>query len=226
MIKQALIVGGGSKFGLDLSTSLLSTGWQVNIITGSTVEAHKNLNQLFVNWEALNVADMQKYLQMLPTQDFIFFNQNSSALSKKCFDSNGFGTLSLWKQEKRWNQSYFISCILPFHIVHTLGDKCSQQTKVGWMLSSLVTNHHESQIHFSDYVGNKFQNYLTMKNFSKNHNACFFGINPDSLEKTNTVKSLSNLLTFISNNTRDKLNGRVFKFTTQEDLTFNKFNND
>lgn len=221
MNNQILIVGGGSKFGLELVNAFLDNKWQVNLISGSEVQYRPNLNYLQVNWNKLTVADIEKYIKSLPEQKIILFNQNSSALGDKCFDT--MSTIDLWKLEKNWSQSYFNSCILPFHIIHSLGINCNKNTKVGWMLSILITQHVAEQIHMADYVGNKTQNYLLMKNFSNIHPSCFFGLNPDSLYNVDNSHSITKLIEFLETTRNDSINGKVFKLNGQEDLTFDKF---
>lgn len=109
MNKQALIIGGGSKFGLSLTNKLLTQDWIVNTISGSKIADHENLNQLTVNWKNVDVTVLQKYLQRLSNQNLIFFNQNASTLNIDDFKNKNFSVLDLWKQEKHWNQTYFVS---------------------------------------------------------------------------------------------------------------------
>ena len=221
---NALLIGCGSKFGLDVTNSLLSQGCTVNLISGSRVN-DDCINQLTVDWQTFNVTTLEKFLQSLNKVDLILFNQNASSLSTPCFESSYYTTLDLWKQEKMWSQSYFTSCILPFHIVHTLGDKCNSTTKVCWMLSSMVYSHkNKNQVGHADYVGNKYQNYVIMKNFSMTHPACFFGINPDSIIDTNTSTNLENMIKYIDETERSILNGQVIKFDLQLDHNFSWFN--
>ena len=157
-MKTALLIGCGSKFGLKLLNKIYDSGYQIYSISGSDVEQKENLNHLKIDWNSLAVSELQKFLTAVPDVDLIFFNQNSSSLNSSYYKINKFKTLELWKQEKSWAQSYFASCILPFHIIHTLGNKCSPETKIAWMLSSYVYNHKDIQ--HADYIGNKYQNYF------------------------------------------------------------------
>lgn len=225
MSKEALIIGGGSKFGLQFVNNLLDKEWNVNVISGSSIK-HANCNQLLVDWKNLKITDTEKFLTKLPTQSLIFFNQNSSALSNSCYNVNSFTKINLWRQEKDWSQAYFVSCILPFHIIHTLEKSCTRDTKIGWMLSSLILSHTTTQIEYSDYIGNKYLNYLMIKNFSKHHHSSFFGINPDSLNETATSENLDKLINFIFQSSPDYINGKIFKMTTDEDLNFERFFNE
>jgi hypothetical protein len=218
-MRKALLVGCGSKFGLKLLESLLEQGWAVYSISGSPVESsNSNLKQLVIDWRSVNPTHLEKFIKNISKIDFVFFNQNSSALSN-CFNSNTFDTATLWRQTKDWNQTYFVSCILPFYIIHTLDINCSASTKVAWMLSSMIYNHND--ILCADYIGNKYQNYVLMKNFSQHHPACFFGINPDNLSETATDNNILNLILKVESNT--DLNGKVFHFDFSEDIYFNLF---
>jgi len=218
-MRKALLVGCGSKFGLKLLESLLEQGWLVYSISGSTIESdNNNLKQLIVDWRSINPAHLEKFIKTIPEVDFVFFNQNSSALNN-CFNSNAFDTATLWRQTKDWNQTYFVSCILPFYVIHTLGGNCSATTKVAWMLSSMIYDH--SNVLCADYIGNKYQNYVLMKNFSQQHPSCFFGINPDNLTETATSNNIHTLISQVESSA--DLNGKVFHFDFTEDTNFNLF---
>lgn len=223
MTKNSLIIGGGSKFGKELTESLYNSGWKVHCISGSDIP-NTQINSCTVNWNQLSVDVLEKYIKNLPNLDFIFFNQNSSALSKVSFQQNNYSTLKLWKQEKDWAQAYFNSCILPFHILQSLGDKCNQNSKVAWMLSSLIVKHDNEYIEHADYIGNKLTNYVIMKNFSLQHPAHFFGINPDSLY--NTHIHITDFINFINTTSGQDLNGRVYKLSGTIDSQFDKFYNE
>jgi len=222
-MKTALLIGCGSKFGLTLLKNLLDQNWTIYSISGTSVDIQShNLYQKIVDWDNFNVGIIEKFLKNCPKMDLIFFNQNSSALDKDYFTKNYYSTLELWKQEKTWSQSYFVSCILPFHIIHSLGDRCDNNTKVGWMLSTYIYNH--TNISNADYIGNKYQNYLIMKNFSQVHPSCFIGINPDTLSETGTIDNIKKLITFIENATT-VISGKVIKFDASEDDNFQQFIN-
>lgn len=222
--KQALLVGCGSKFGLTVLNSLLTEGWTVNSISSSQINSGTGgINQLVIDWNTVGPAHLERYLRELPEQDFVFFNQNSSALEDKKFFSEHYTTSTLWKQEKAWSQAYYVSCILPFHIIQTLGDKCTPATKIGWMLSSLIYYHHQPGLGFADYVGNKYQNFVLMKNFSLHHKSCFYGIDPKALDTTASNASVAELLNFINTSVPEILNGKVISFDLREVQRFNLF---
>lgn len=226
MTKEALIIGGGSKFGLHFVKKLIDKDWKVNLITGSNSETPPAVNRLTVDWKNLKITDLERFLNNLTTQSLVFFNQNSSALSNNCYNVDSYTKLNLWRQEKDWSQAYFVSCILPFHIIHTLNKSCTTDTKIGWMLSSLILTHRTNQIEYADYISNKYLNYLMIKNFSKQHDSSFFGINPDCLDHTATEENLDKFVSFVSESDPQAINGKIFKLTTQEDLSFERFFNE
>jgi len=220
-MKTALLIGCGSKFGLDLQTALMDNGWKIKSITGSKPDTpDESTDQLVIDWKKFTVADLEVFLKKQPKIDLVFFNQNSSALSPGSFKLGNYPKLELWKQEKTWTQSYFTSCILPFHIIHSLQDRFTTETKIIWMLSSLVYNH--SSIDYADYIGNKYQNYLIMKNFSLHSPGCFFGINPDWLDQTNTTENMKTLIKTI-NQPAQNLNGKVIFLDGTIDNKFDLF---
>lgn len=208
-----LLIGCGSKFGLRLLQSLLEGGHTVYSITGSQVEPHDRLHQLTVDWATCNQATVENFLRNLPELDLVFFNNNATSLSSRSF--NHLSKFDMLKLEKHWVQSYFNSCILPFHIVHNA--KLKSKSKVVWMLSSYIYSHEE--IEHADYLGNKFQNYLIMRNFSLTNRSCFMGINPDNLANQLNMENVVSLLT----DHDPKLNGKVIYFDGSEDKNFNKF---
>ena len=216
--KNCLLIGCGSKFGLELLEYLVEIGYTVNSISGSDL-GYANINHLQIDWKTLNVAQIEKFLRELPELDLVFFNQNSSALSSNDFTKNK-NTVELWQLEKNWSQSYFVSCILPFHIIHTL----KSIHKIAWMVSPLIYHHDNKQIGFADYIGNKYQNYLTLKNFSKQNQSICIGLNPDKLLSTKDDARITNMINFIESADKET-SGRVFFLDGTEDTNFNKFNN-
>lgn len=220
-MKSALLIGCGSKFGAVLADQLLNNGYTIYSISSSN---STDPNHLIVDWKTTNVFQLEKFLRSCPVLDLIFFNQNASALSEPCFKNESLPTLDLWKLEKSWSQSYFVSCILPFHVIHSLGNKCTESTKVGWMLSTYVYLHpSNSNLGFADYIGNKYQNYVVIKNFSRHHRSGFFGINPDNLTSQDHVDTAQQLTTLLEKTPAEQLNGKIFYYNGNEDHNFDSF---
>ena len=91
-------------------------------------------------------------------------------------------------------------------------------TKVIWMLSCYIYQH--TDIKNSDYVGNKFQNYITMKNFSQQGDACYMGFNPDNLNDS-TIE-LSDIVKLLGDTTKN-FNGQVVFMDGMIDNNFDFF---
>lgn len=121
--------------------------------------------------------------------------------------------LDLWKLEKHWAQGYFVSSILPYHIIKTV-----KPERAGWMLSGTSYNHGTDAICYGDYVGNKYQNYITMKNFSKLGKGCFFGLTPR--QSSDLDQPLDHLLEIML--TKD-INGKVLFLDGSTDHGFDLF---
>jgi len=214
---NALLLGCGSKWGLTVLKTLLSKGWTVHNLTSTELPQQEILVQHIVNWNTVNQADLEKFLRNLPTLDFVLFNQNGSALSYDNFSNNASLT-DTWKLEKNWAQQYFVSVILPYHIIKTVS--LNRQAVVAWMLSTFVYKH--TNIDHADYIGNKYQNYLMMQNFSRTEDACFCGINPMEIEtnETSTEIFVNNILNY----NRLELNGEVIYLNGKKDINFKTFN--
>lgn len=209
-IMNAILIGCGSKFGLNILTELLNQGHTVYSLSGSNVQIENpNLHHTTVSWKSVSPIDLEKFLSGVPNIDLIFFNQNGSSLNYDNFTPLENNTsANTWELTSDWMQSYFVSCGLPYYIIKRLEDRISSSTKIAWMLSHLVVNYHmKKAMGYADYIGNKFQNYMIMKNFSLHHNGCFFGIDPGYLE--NDPYDVTEFLGSIASASRRDLNGTV-----------------
>jgi hypothetical protein len=167
-----------------------------------------------VDWKTVNAADIYKITKALPNLDLILFNQNSSSLNQNSFESTmSDQTLMIWKQMDHWRQSYFVSCQLPFSLIHHLQSKISTDTRVIWMLSSMIVRH-QSSTEYADYIGNKYQNFLIMKNMAQNHTGCFFGIDPGDISGSDFGTKIAQFQELIKKDT-NILSGLVWKFDGQ-----------
>ena len=174
-MKNCFITGGGSKFGRKITEQLVQVGYHVYLLTGSQQVADPNITVIYVDWHELKLQDLRRIISNLPNLDLIFFNHNASALSKEKFNQNQMQSL------KDWQQSYFVASQFPFYLIHSLTNKISTTTKIGWMLSELISNPVATQVGYADYIGNKFTNGCIMKSFAQSFPATFFGINPESV---------------------------------------------
>ncbi len=172
-----------------------------------------------VDWSSINTSSLHRWAQTLPPLDLIFFNQNSSALSTGSFAP--MPTLKLWQQVAHWQQSYFVSCQLPYLVIQTLGARISDQTRVVWMLSGMVTRPFADP-GYADYIGNKYQNMLIMRNFAQSAPGCFVGIDPGNIATGQLTQQLQGLDRVIAL-PRDQANGNVFGLDGNRAQNFDMF---
>ena len=201
-----LYIGTGKRFARELIANRRRLGHRVYCISGQDGE-----DTFQVDWHTITAADIHKIIRKLPDLDLVVFNQNASSLSAACFEHNQYPTLDLWRQVDHWQQSYFVSCQLPFALIHGLGNKLNQHSHIAWVLSSMITDHkHDEQ--YADYIAYKYQNYMIMKNFAHNHAGCFFGIDPGQI--TESIVSDADFATKVDHYNRllnqPDLNGRVW----------------
>lgn len=205
MMKNCLITGGGSKFGSKLTDQLINVGYRVYLITSSqNYIDHPSVVTINVDWKTLGLGDLRRIISDLPTLDLVFFNHNSSALGIEKFSKNHLQSI------KDWQQSYFVACQFPFYLIHSLRDKISTTTKVGWMLSNLIKNPGQKRVGNADYIGNKFTNGCMMKAFAQSFPAVFFGINPEIIsgDSNEDVSKAQGIVHVIE--TYQNLNGKIY----------------
>jgi hypothetical protein len=213
---NALIIGCGSLYGKELSQQLENNGYTVYGVSGSNTD---NPNILNVNWDSCAIQDFEQFLRRLPQLQLIVFNQNSPALINEYTKLNSVDIIEIWKRAKRWNQSHYVNCILPTHILHTLSltDKLTNSSCITWILSSsMFGNTHTTPV---DYVGQKYQNYIVMKNMSLNNPQIFIGVCPGKIDDENRVNKASSLTNFLIN-ANNTYSG---KFFVQRDNTLTEY---
>ena len=202
-MKQCVITGGGSKLGRHLTENFVRLGYFVHLVTSTPVDwaAASQVNVVLVDWKNITLKDIAKFIPSQPI-DVIFFNHNSSALSREKFQK---GTI---QNIKDWQQSYFVASQLPFYLIHSAASRIKSDTKIGWMLSELIKHPVDSQVGYADYIGNKTTNACIMKSFSQNFPASFFGINPELIEQPARLANI--LVNFIDRSAAPDLNGKIF----------------
>ena len=175
-MSNALVIGCGSKFGHAVVTGLENQGVAVYGISG-TAESNRVLK---VDWTTCVIASFEKFLRQLPELDFVIFNQNSNSLTDTYWKLDSVPTLEVWRQSKQWHQSYYVNCVMPTHVLHTLvnANKITDQSIVTWMLSRGML---EPQTRNINYYGQKYQNYCNMQQFARNNPQTFIGVCPGIL---------------------------------------------
>lgn len=208
-MRNAIVFGCGAKNGIPIIDALLSEGYLVTNIGSSSLDKKKNVNNIKIKWKELDIAFIHKTFSKIEKNiDFIFFNQNSSALSSEHFVMKNHDILYIWQQIKNWSNSYWLSCQLPFLVINTLKNRLDKDSKIGWMLSSFIDYKTNNVEEFPDYSSFKFTNYLLMKNFHINSNLKTFGIIPDFNKNSSKYKLFDLIKEIIK---RDSVSAEVFK---------------
>jgi hypothetical protein len=216
---DALIVGCGGSFGKELIEGLEKNGYTIHGISGTQSANEKFLK---IDWDTCGIQDFEKFLRNLPQINLIVFNQNSPALIDKYIKLNSMNILDVWKRAKRWNQSHYVNCILPTHILHTLSltNKLMDSSRVVWILSRSMFGHMQSTP--IDYVGQKYQNYTTMQALSQHNPQTFIGLCPGNLDPSNTNYKVKTLVEFL-NTVDNTYSGKLF---LQNDKGITEFRSD
>lgn len=203
-----LHVGTGKEFAARLIASRRSQGHRVYSITSKPTD---DPDSHTIDWNTLNMATVHKIVSRLPALDVIVFNQNATALSSKNFQQDHYPTLELWKQIKDWEQAHFVSCQMPFGIVHTA--KLNPDAKIVFTLSSMIVEH-QFDYQYADYMSAKYQNFMLMKNFATYRSECYFGIDPGQvtagIATVDQFAVKTSQFEEILNRSSDDLNGRVW----------------
>jgi hypothetical protein len=207
-MKHALVFGGGSKNGQIILQTLIDKNFHVTNI-GSSVFEHDMVDNILINWQDIDLKFIHKTLNFDHPIDFVFFNQNSSSLRESDFALNKSDTLKQWKLIKDWQQSMWISCQMPFMVLHRLSKNLHKESSVGWMLSGYV-DYNKSGVHeHPDYSSFKFFNNLAMQCFANQNKINTFGIMPD-FKLTDSKNVLQQIIVEVLHTT--ECHAKVYKF--------------
>ena len=219
---NALIFGCGSKFGLALRQQLQTAGYTVWGVTGQPSDSQQLLQ---VDWSTCDIADFEKFLRKLPSLDLIIFNQNSNGVTDTQWKLSSTHILEIWKNSKIWKQNYYVNCILPTHVLQTLSTcgKLQEHTCVSWILSlSMFRNQPTTDSSFEhipytppDYIGQKYQNYVSLQRLASANNQTFLGICPGALTPDNYKTKANSLIAFVQQTTSQH-SGKFFIFDNAE----------
>ena len=201
-MKQALLVGCGNQRGERIVNGCIEAGYSVTNI-GSGASAIQTVNNIKIEWKDLDIIKLHKILVKINHKvDFIFFNQNASSLSNIDFTQPK-KTLDTWGLVKSWGHSYWLSCQLPYFLIKTLETNLHHETIIGWMLSGYIDKNKQGVETHPDYSGNKYTNYMLMKNFNTKYQC--FGIDPEF----ETSDKIQPLIKEICSGSK-KCNGKLF----------------
>jgi len=204
--RNALLIGCGSKYGKDLAQSLQNKGWAVHGISGTQ---QSDPDTLTVDWNTCVISDFEKFLRKLPSLDLVVFNQNSPALTEGYSKLGSVDILEVWKIAKKWSQSHYVNCVLPTHILHTLAltHKITNDTCISWILSNGMFGKNPSIP--VDYVAQKYQNFVMLKNMAANNPQIFIGISPGNINTNNSMEQSKCLANFLSH-CKKTYSGKLF----------------
>lgn len=189
-MKNALLVGCGTGKGALITDALLANGYQVTNIGSS---GHPDANNIIVNWANVDIPFIHKNCQFDNSIDFVFFNQNSSSLRQENFNLAQTDNLTSWRLIKDWSSSLWLSCQLPFLLLHTVKNNLHQGSAVGWMLSGYMKYNKAGNAQHADYSSFKYFNYLQMQCFDQENEFKTFGIYPD-FSADSSSKKLYNVI--------------------------------
>lgn len=202
-MQNALIFGGGSKWGAEFVRLLSKKNYAVDLITGSDFTGN-HVNTFKISWFDLNHNKIKEIIDSNKSYDLIFFNQNSGGAPNDHFLNPG-NEIDI----NSWNYNFWLDCQLPYFVIHHLSKSINSETKIGWMLTGLITNQEKKLFQYSGYSGNKSFNLHILRGFSQFHQGIFFGINPWSLSAENYEKDSKNILSIIES-IENKDNGKTF----------------
>ena len=199
-MKQALVIGGASENGRVILDTLLENNFKI-VNVGSSVYEHDDVTNIKINWNDIDIEFVQKCFSKFDTTfDFVFFNQNSSSLNKDDYSVDHDDILEVWKRVKDWSNSHWLSCQLPFLILHTIRNNLCADSKVGWMLSGYMDYTNPGSMDHTDYSSFKYFNYLSMKSFGTVNEFKTFGIYPTFTDRLHGQEKLKNIINDIVNN--------------------------
>jgi len=173
-MKQALILGGGSKWGANFTKNLADNGYTVDLITSSDFE-YQNVHSYKIDWIYSNTNQLKNLLEPLTLKkyDLIFFNQNSGGGPNDIAYAPG----DIFPID-HWNIQNWINCQLPYVVVKTLSDSIHNDTKIGWMLTGLIDGKDKEMWKYAGYASVKNTNLHIMRGFANQHHGIFFALNP------------------------------------------------
>jgi NAD(P)-dependent dehydrogenase (short-subunit alcohol dehydrogenase family) len=219
MTRSALIVGSGGTLGQHLSHSLIENeNYAVYSISSSIPESEKVLH---VDWSTCNIASFEKFLRRLPKLDLVIFNQKPNALPDACLSLDD-SILNVWKQSQTWGQNHYVNCIFPFHALHTLfaNGSIGENSIITWVLSAAIKDLNPNGP--IDYIGQKFQNYVTLKALANKNSPTFIGICPGDIQRDivqNTIKQKSDrIVRFLTTELTQEDTGKFFDFEIEKFL--------
>jgi len=189
MIRNVLIVGGGSKVGIELTKYYLEHGYNVDVITGSDIntlhQEYKNLNYIHIDWDIIENAPqtIKKRLDYFLSDeyDIIIFNQNNLNVHTS-FE------LIRKNQHTEFIKNINTNILLPDIILRSLyrSRKIQSNTKVVFIISRIISMWLMQLSEHGDkagYAAIKTLNFLFSKGYSVFNKGIYFCIEPGHFNK-------------------------------------------
>lgn len=194
-MKNALLFGGGSKWGATLTKTLTNNKYHVDLISSSNIE-NSNVDVYSIDWNDCSEQKLNHIIDSLKTKkyDLIFFNQNSGGGPNDEFFSPG-RDFPL----EYWNSAFWVNSQLTYYAIKRLNDKITNDTKIGWMLTGLITGKDPDFWKFAGYASVKSTNLHMMRAFAKYHPGIFFCIQPIWFPQGEEEKDANDILHTIEN---------------------------
>lgn len=194
---NALILGGGSKWGEEFTKLLVTKGYHCYLVTSSKLSV-AGITTIDVDWLNLTLDNVDRILEQIPDVDLVFFNQNCwGGPNTEDFSlDNGFNKHTL----AQWTNSYWIDCQLPVYIIKQLKHRIKPTTKVGWMMTGFIKQPLTDQNwKYAGYGSKKFTNLAIMRGFSMYRDGIFFAVNPWGIDENNRRDHANKVFKIIEN---------------------------
>lgn len=170
-MKQALIFGGGSKWGKSFTRELLRRGYSIDLVTSNPLS---DVNNIIVDWNNLNQDDIKRLIDRDKNYDLIFFNHNNGGIPNDHFLKPG-NEIDL----NSWNYNAWIGYQLPYSVIQHLSKTINENTKIGFMLTGMIVSSQREMFQYAGYATTKSALLHLLRGFSCYFPGTFFGINPD-----------------------------------------------
>lgn len=206
-MKNALLIGCGSKWGADFTRYLLTKNYHIDLITSSdNFSGTPNVNPHKVDWQQYTgpVVDTISENLSQKTYDLIFFNQNGGG-----GPNNEWFRPNCMFSEDSWADILKRDSMMSYRLVHKLTNSINKSTKVGWMLTGLIDGKDPNHWGYAGYGSMKSMHLFIMRGFASAHPGIFFAINPIWFPKGDEVKDAEAILNVIEK-LEPKDNGKTF----------------
>lgn len=191
-MKNALILGGGSKWGAEL-TKKLSKNYHVDLITGSYF-THDNVTTHQINWFGMNEDVLREIILQIndKTFDIIFFNHNSGGGPNEQSYAPGENY-----PIDQWHMQNWINCMSTYFIIQNLSNCITENTKIGWMITGLIDGKEKELWKYAGYAIVKSTNVHIMRGFANAHPGIFFAMDPIWFPEDDYKKDAESIITKI-----------------------------